>query len=92
MSYPENIFIIARENPLENCLKQNKEKPSRDLQRKHIREKESRTEKESWKVVSSEHRLLAWTYYLTLSHLFFPLPDTPTPESLSKLSLILGIK
>jgi hypothetical protein len=66
MCYPGNFFRIAREDCLENCLKQNTEKElSRDLQRKQNREKAS------WKAVSSkEHRLSAWTHDLTSSHWF----------------------
>lgn len=85
-SYPENFFIIARKNCLENCLKQNIEKERavwRALEKADQRE--SRTErKQSGNLSPAEHRLPAWTHNLTSSCLFCCsqtlLPQNPFPN------------
>jgi len=81
MTYPD-IFRIARENCLENCLEQNREL-SEDLQRKQIREEESRTERESrLESISQQPQPMIWLQVVG--------PDTPSLRTLSKPRLVLN--
>ena len=52
MSYPENIFLIARENYLKNCLQQKRGERERERERYRDREREREREREKYKETS----------------------------------------
>jgi hypothetical protein len=79
---------------LENCLSQAEHREREScleiLERKQIKEKESRRErKQAGKLSPAEHKPPAQVPGLASSCLFLHLPDIPSSEPLSKLILVL---
>lgn len=83
-----NFFRIWRENPLENCLKQNMRELFGDQERKQIREKEFRTERKHVEKLSPAEHQVGPTIWLWV--FILPCLGTLSSDFLSNPRLFFG--